>query len=53
MKTHGVGVSLDHVSGGRVRGNRIDYEERGCTQPDVPPPVRVTNSTGVTVENNP
>ena len=52
MKTHGVGVSLDHVIGGRVRGNRIEYEERGCSRPDVPPPVRVTNSTGVSVENN-
>ena len=52
MKAHGVGVALDHVRGGRIRGNRIDYEEKGCSHPRATPPVRVTNSSGVTVADN-
>ena len=52
MKTHGTGIALDHVRGGRVRGNRSAYEERGCARPQTPPPVRVTNSTDVAVQDN-
>jgi hypothetical protein len=51
MKTHGVGVSLDHVRGGRVEANRIEYEEKGCLSAGATP-VRLTNSTGVTVRGN-
>jgi hypothetical protein len=52
MKASGVGVALDHVRGGRIRANRIDYSEKGCARPLMPPPVRLTNSSGVTVEDN-
>lgn len=52
IKTHAVGVSFDHVQGGRIEGNRIEYEEKGCSRPAVPPPVRVTNSTGVVTQGN-
>ena len=52
MKTNGIGVSVDHVKGGRIEGNRIDYEERGCSRPAVPPPVRVTNSSDVATQDN-
>jgi hypothetical protein len=53
MKAHGVAVALDHVRGGRIRDNRIDYEEKGCTHPHRTPPVRLTNSSGVSVRDNP
>ena len=52
MKTHGIGVSFDHVKGGRIEANRIDYEEKGCAHPAVPPPVRVTNSSDVAMQDN-
>ncbi|MDP1846720.1 MAG: right-handed parallel beta-helix repeat-containing protein [Solirubrobacteraceae bacterium] len=52
LKAHGVGIAFDHVQGGRIRGNRIDYEEKGCSLPKATPPVRVTNSSGVTVQDN-
>ncbi|HEX6391777.1 MAG TPA: hypothetical protein VFZ89_20085 [Solirubrobacteraceae bacterium] len=52
MKAHGVGIALDHVRGGRVEDNRIEYAERGCQRPRVPPAVRLTNSSGVTVDDN-
>jgi hypothetical protein len=52
MKTHGVGVAFDHVEGGSIRDNRIDYEEKNCQYPNKTPPVRVTNSTGVTTQDN-
>jgi hypothetical protein len=49
MKAGGVGIAADHVQGGRIQGNRIDYEEKGCGHP---PAVRVTNSTDVTEQDN-
>lgn len=52
IKAHGVGISLDHVRGGAVEGNRIVYNERGCQFPKATPPVRVTNSSDVKVEGN-
>lgn len=52
MKAHGVGIALDHVRGGRVEDNRIEYAERGCQRPRVPPPVRLTNSSAVSVARN-
>lgn len=52
MKTHGVGVAVDHVEGGSIRDNRIDYVEKNCQRPNTPPFVRVTNSTRVTEQGN-
>ncbi|MBA3746278.1 MAG: hypothetical protein H0W96_02135 [Solirubrobacterales bacterium] len=52
MKSHGVGVAFDHVEKGTIRDNRIAYTDVGCTRPKKTPPVRVTNSTGVTVTGN-
>jgi hypothetical protein len=51
MKAHGVAIAFDHVQQGRIQDNRIEYSERGCERPNAPPPVRLTNSTGVTVDN--
>ena len=52
MKTHGVGVAFDHVEGGSIRDNRIDYDDRNCQYPKETPLVRVTNSAQVTVQDN-
>lgn len=52
MKAHGVGVAFDHVENGTIRGNRIEYRNIGCGHPGVSPPLRVRNSTGVTVTDN-
>jgi hypothetical protein len=52
MKAHGVGIAFDHVEGGSIRDNRIDYEDKNCSYPAKTPLVRVTNSTGVTTQDN-
>jgi len=52
MKAHGVGIAFDHVEGGSIRDNRIEYEDRNCQYPRKTPLLRVTNSTGVTTQDN-
>lgn len=52
IKSHGVAIAFDHVRGGRIADNRVEYAERGCERPRVPPPVRLTNSSLVTVQDN-
>ncbi|MEY2398570.1 MAG: hypothetical protein QOJ00_1744 [Actinomycetota bacterium] len=47
LKAHGVGIAFDHVEGGRIRGNRVEYEEKGCNLPAKAPETRVTNSSGI------
>jgi len=48
MKASGAGIVLDHVVGGSVRNNRIEYSEKGCSYPNPTPRVRVTSSEQVT-----
>lgn len=50
MKASGPGVTLDHVEGGSVKKNRIQYSEKGCSFPDPTPRVRVTSSKEVTTD---
>ena len=52
MKTSGLAVHFDHVSGGSIQSNRLEYIEAGCAYPEVSPTVKVDNSTGVTVAGN-
>jgi hypothetical protein len=52
MKTSGLAVHFDHVAGGSIQSNRVEYVEAGCAYPDVSPTVKVDNSTGVTVAGN-
>jgi hypothetical protein len=52
MKAPGVAIAVDHVRGGRIAGNRVEYTERGCAHPQKPPVVRLTNSAGVTADDN-
>ncbi len=52
MKTHGGGIAFDHVEGGSIRDNRIDYDDRNCQHPLKTPFVRVSNSTEVTEQDN-
>ncbi len=51
LKAHGVAIAFDHVQEGKIQNNRIEYSERGCERPAVPPPVRLTNSHRVTVDD--
>jgi hypothetical protein len=49
----GPGVVFDHVNGGSIRNNRDEnYIEATCGHPNAIPFSRLTNSTGVVVENN-
>lgn len=51
--TQGVTIILDHVRGGSITGNTINLEDTaGCNWPNPVEPVKVTNSTNVTVSGN-
>jgi hypothetical protein len=52
MKARGVGVAFDHVDGGAIRDNRIARDGESCSLPAKTPLVRVTNSTGVTAQDD-
>jgi hypothetical protein len=49
----GLGVRFDHVEGGAITGNAgTAYVEGGCRRPGPTPFAQLTNSTGVTVDDN-
>jgi hypothetical protein len=52
IPTSGLAVHFDHVAGGSIQGNTLNYIEAGCAYPNVSPTVRVDNSSGVTVASN-
>lgn len=52
MLASGIGIHLDHVVGGSVKNNGVSYTEAGCNYPNVTPPFKSTNSSGVTEANN-
>ena len=52
IKTSGLAVHFDHVAGGSIQGNKLEYVEAGCAYPNVSPTVKVDNSTNVAVAAN-
>lgn len=52
-RSQGTAIVVDHVRGGSITGNRINLEDTaGCNWPNPVQPIRVTNSTAVTVSGN-
>jgi hypothetical protein len=47
IKASGSAVEFDHVVGGSIKGNAIQYVEAGCNYPNVTPPFKITNSIDV------
>jgi hypothetical protein len=52
IMSHGIAIAFDHVEGGAIRDNKINFKDVGCAYPKKPPRVQVTNSKDVKVSGN-